>query len=163
MTLKSRVQQFIWTHALDTIVNHVPPWELDEVLVAGGLVIGPCQHMDTVGLNRVAEMLQASMGRNILLRMVSEGRLGRAASWGFYRYTHAGQTIVDPLIDDLILEELRFAGVSRREVDDSAILAGFKVGCADFETALVETGAPNQQVEQAMCDGLHCHSAGWWR
>ena len=54
-------------------------------------------------------------------RMVNEGRLGRKTAAGWYRYPGGGARVVDPLIEDLVREEARFADVTRRDFTEAQI------------------------------------------
>ncbi|MFK5997198.1 MAG: 3-hydroxyacyl-CoA dehydrogenase family protein [Rhodobacterales bacterium] len=47
-------------------------------------------------------------------RMVEEGRLGKKSGVGWYRYPGGGGAVIDPLLEDMIIEESYFAKVSRR-------------------------------------------------
>lgn len=54
-------------------------------------------------------------------RMCEEGRLGKKASVGWYRYPGGKHQVVDPLIEDLIREEAYFAGIERKEFSHAEI------------------------------------------
>ncbi len=91
-------------------------------MVAWGYGMGPCEAQDLVGLDRVADA-RNGRGSPVLPRMVAEGRLGKAAGWGYYRYPGGGGAVVDPLLDDLVAEEARFAHVTRRDMSDADLVA----------------------------------------
>lgn len=98
------------------------PWELDEAMEDFGYAMGPCAVQDLSGLdigyaNRRRQDATRDPARRyvpIADRMVEEGRIGRKVGVGWYRYPGGGGKVVDPLIEDLILEEARFAKVTRR-------------------------------------------------
>lgn len=113
-------------------MDHTNPWELDEALVAWGYSKGPCAAQDLIGLDIILAARLLSEPSPILSRMVSEGRIGKKVGWGYYRYPGGGGAVIDPLIEDLILEEVRFAGHSRAELEGIAVVDRLHLlmGCA---------------------------------
>lgn len=117
------VETELWLACDDLLLHHTNPWELDEALLTWGFMAGPCEAQDHVGVELVRERL--SIKSSVILdRMVSEGRLGKAVGVGYYRYPGGGGAVVDPLIEDLILEEARFAKIGRSDVTDQTIIDG---------------------------------------
>ncbi|WP_299693949.1 3-hydroxyacyl-CoA dehydrogenase family protein [uncultured Tateyamaria sp.] len=116
MTGIDPLQTSFWLACDALIWRHCAPWELDEALVGWGYGIGPCEAQDLAGLDRVLAARQGA-GSPVLQRMVAEGRLGKAAGWGYYRYPGGGGAVIDPLIDDLVREEAWFAKVERSELE----------------------------------------------
>ncbi|MEW9918355.1 3-hydroxyacyl-CoA dehydrogenase family protein [Marimonas sp. MJW-29] len=115
------LQDAFWLAGEELMFRHTNPWELDEALVAAGFTMGPCEAQDLLGLEKV---LARQSGRPIpiLPRMVAEGRLGKIGGVGFYRYPGGGGAVIDPLIEDLILEEAWFARISRSEISDNELV-----------------------------------------
>lgn len=103
-------------------MDHTNPWELDEALTGWGYGMGPCEAQDLVGLDVVLAEWGDDPPTPILPRMVAEGRLGKKGSWGFYRYPGGGGAVIDPLIEDLILEEAWFAKHRRTPLEGAALL-----------------------------------------
>ena len=87
--------------------------------MALGCDIGVYEAQDLIGLdviqtNRKSDAAQRGpLQPHALIsdRMVAEGRLGKKVGVGWYRYPGGGGAVIDPLIEDLIREEARFAGV----------------------------------------------------
>ena len=160
MTSLTTVRCDLWTAVSDILFYHGAPWELDDALSAEGIARPPCLAMDQVGLDLVAENVTTPTARNILSRMVSEGRLGQKVGWGFYRYTQTGGALADPLIDDLIREEAHFAAATRDELDETALVEKVKAVCREIEARGSEgsTGRCAILIEQLGCDG-----PDWWR
>lgn len=117
------VQDRFWRVCERLLMDHTNPWELDEALVAWGYGLGPCAAQDLVGLDVVLAARGGDVRTPILPRMVAEGRLGKKAGWGFYRYPGGGGAVIDPLIEDLILEEAWFAKHSRTALEGDALVA----------------------------------------
>jgi len=106
------------------LMDGAVPWEIDEAMVAFGYAMGPFEVGDLSGLDigyanrRRLDATRDPARRYVPIadRMVQEGRLGRKAGVGWYRYPGGGGKVVDPLIEDLIAEEAHFAKVTRREI-----------------------------------------------
>lgn len=122
MTSVAPMQDVFWRACEQMLFVHTNPWELDAALLTWGYGLGPCEAQDLIGLD---EVLRARFEpvTPVLPRMVSEGRLGKKTGWGFYRYPGGGGAVADPLIEDLILEEARFAGQERVDLEGLALVA----------------------------------------
>lgn len=118
----ARLCDVFWQACEHMLMWHTTPWELDEALTAWGYGLGPCLAQDLAGLDTVLAQRVGSDLMPILGRMVAEGRLGRKAGWGFYRYPGGGGAVIDPLIEDLIVEEARFANIARTELEGDALV-----------------------------------------
>ena len=111
------------------LLDATNPWELDAAMVEFGYAMGPYETQDLSGLdigyaNRRRQDATRDPNRRYVKigdRMVEEGRLGRKAGVGWYRYPGGGGKVIDPLVEDLVREEAHFAGVTRRDISDDAI------------------------------------------
>lgn len=135
--------------AADTLLLYgAIPHELDEALAAFGFDIGPYEAQDLTGLDvAYGERKEQEAGRNparryvhISDRMVHEGRLGRKVGVGWYRYPGGGGAVIDPLIEDLIAEEARFAKVPQRVFDASEIQHRILIALIHESASLLEDG-----------------------
>ena len=148
----------------EMLIRGALPWELDEAMTAFGFETGPLAAQDLAGLPR-AQAARARAGRPqqpIQPRMVAEGRLGKAAGVGWYRYPGGGGPVIDPLIEDLIREEAHFAGIPTRdwsacEMRERLLLAQIAEGAR-----LLGTGAARQAAD---LDLVSVHGLGFpaWR
>ena len=121
------LQDAFWQLAEDLMLHHTNPWELDEALEAFGYATGPCAAQDLLGLDHVLAR-QPQRACPILPRMVAEGRHGKKAGVGYYRYPGGGGAVIDPLIEDLIREEAWFGKVTRVELSDAELIAKLNTG-----------------------------------
>ena len=112
-----------YREAADTILlDGGLPCDIDEAMVAFGYPMGPYEAQDLSGLdiayaNRKRWACKRDPRRRYVAiadRMVEEGRLGKKAGVGWYRYPGGGGSVVDPLLEDLIRDEAHFAKVTRR-------------------------------------------------
>ncbi len=104
------------------------PTEIDEAMRDFGYAMGPYETQDMSGLDiswATRKRKAATRDPNrpyvqIADRMCESGRLGRKTGTGWYRYDMGGQ-MEDPMVEDLILEESRLAGVERRNIPAAEI------------------------------------------
>ena len=148
MTPIDPLQTAFWLACDALIWRHCAPWELDDALVAWGYGLGPCAAQDLVGLDAVLASRQGA-GSPVLRRMVAEGRQGKSAGWGFYRYPGGGGAVVDPLIEDLINEEAWFARMDRADLPVGARVDG-PAAITEAETTII---VPSSRVAVCQADG----------
>jgi 3-hydroxyacyl-CoA dehydrogenase len=133
---------------------------VDGAALAAGYVHAPLCRLDEVGLDvdiAAGERLAADWDSQRFLapalqqRLVAEGRRGRDAGRGFYRYLPDGRSIPDveialvaPLTDEAVLERLELAVVNEayRVVDD-----GLATPAAIDEVMRREAGFPRGPFE----------------
>jgi 3-hydroxyacyl-CoA dehydrogenase len=107
------------------------PAEVDAAMVEFGFAMGPFAVQDMAGLaiaaaNRALSPTFRPDGRRLDLveRLVAEGRLGRKAGRGWYRYPEgARQGEADPALDALLAAIRREKGVTPRSFSSDAITA----------------------------------------
>ena len=84
--------------------------ELDQLMVAWGFPVGPFTLLDEVGLDvadKASGVLQAAFGERMaaapaFATLVKDGRLGRKAGRGLYRYAGGKKGGVDPAVYELL-------------------------------------------------------------
>ncbi|MDX2482055.1 MAG: 3-hydroxyacyl-CoA dehydrogenase family protein [Pseudodonghicola sp.] len=121
-SIGARLMQRLYETADMMLLEGAIPHELDEAMVAFGWDIGLYEAQDLIGLAQAygARKAQAATRdprrRDIPIqdRMVEEGRLGKLAGVGWYRYPGGGGAVIDPLVEDLLREEAWFAGIAPR-------------------------------------------------
>lgn len=123
------------------------PWELDEALEDAGFTQGLLKAQDQVGLDAAFARRRAA-GTSLLVndRMVREGRLGRSVGVGWYRYPGGGGAVIDPLMEDMAVEEAHFAGIKPTVLTDAAAADALILGllnaaadlCADKRMTITE-------------------------
>ncbi|PKP84446.1 MAG: hypothetical protein CVT80_08140 [Alphaproteobacteria bacterium HGW-Alphaproteobacteria-2] len=118
------------------------PAEADAALVDWGYALGPFAADDLAGLDLVApaQPLPGAPGK-VLPRMLAEGRLGKKAAVGWYRYPGGGGAVADPLIEDLLAEEAHFARHPRRTFAAEEIVARVTAAQVAAATRLLAAGA----------------------
>ena len=156
--LGDALQDVFWLACDHLLMCHTNPWELDEGLCEWGYATGPCEVMDHLGLDIVLER-RAGAGSNILRRMVAEGRIGKIGGVGHYRYPGGGGAVIDPLIEDLILEEAYFAKQIRTAMDDGALVEHLNAALAQSIEDAVSNGADRGDMIALAIERLHFPAA----
>lgn len=141
------------------------PHELDEAMVAFGFDIGFYEAQDLIGLDvayaarRAARQLDPDLRFPPFAdRMVQEGRLGKQAGVGWYRYPGGGGAVIDPLVEDLIREEAWFANIPQRSFDQEEMQMQMALAFVQEGRALVQMGI---LPDAAAYDRLCCAAFGF--
>lgn len=155
--------------AEDLVFRGSTPWELDAAVEAFGFDLGPCATQDLRGLDLAYARHRAedALGTRhlptpVLDRMVTEGRLGRKGSVGWYRYPGGGGRVIDPLIEDLAREEAHFAGVTPRAISDETLRQQLLSALTIEAMRLRDTGIPDAQIDlvATQATGFPSHLGG---
>jgi len=160
-----------YREAADTLLmDGCTPWEIDEAMVDFGYAMGPYEAQDLSGLdiayaNRRRQDEKRDPARRyipIADRMVSEGRLGQKTGVGWYRYPGGGGKVVDPLVEDLVVEEAYFAKVERRSFSTEDIQNRILVAMINEAAAILGEGIASQASD---IDLVMVHGYGFprWR
>ena len=148
------VQDAFWQAGEHLLFHHTNPWELDEALCAWGYGMGPCEAQDLLGLEKVLAR-DPERAVPILPRMVAEGRMGKSGGVGYYRYPGGGGAVIDPLIEDLILEEAWFGKITRSELSDEALVTAMNDAVKPVCLALRDRGTSRNAVMQLLHRAVH--------
>ena len=149
----AQVQDAFWLAGETLLYHHTNPWELDEALTAWGYEMGPCEAQDLLGLEKVLERVP-DRPVPILPRMVAEGRMGKAGGVGYYRYPGGGGAVIDPLIEDLILEEAWFGKIARSELPDAGLVEALHAAIAPVCRQLLTDGLDRGSLETLLQSAL---------
>lgn len=125
------------------------PWELDEALEAAGFTEGVLKAQDHIGLE-VAFARRRAAGTTLLVadRMVQEGRLGRSIGVGWYRYPGGGGAVIDPLMEDMVVEEARFAGIAPVALPLDQAAESLILGVINAAASLLDEGLKPGALDQ---------------
>lgn len=163
-SIGTRLMRRLYEAADTLLMDGAIPHELDEAMVAFGWDIGVYEAQDLIGLavayaDRRAQAATRDPKRRYIPisdRMVEEGRLGKAAGVGWYRYPGGGGAVIDPLVEDLVREEAWFAGVvprsfTAREMQERLLLALIQEGA---EMLMDGTAARAADIDAVSVAGL---------
>jgi len=108
------------------------PLDIDDAAMKVGFPVGPITLMDEVGIDvgaKVTETMEAHYGdrmefpeSSMTSKFIEEGRIGKKANKGFYRYDNGKSVIVDgrKVIDEAIFLHMP-GGVERKAADPVAM------------------------------------------
>ena len=146
----SRLQNRMVAMVEALLMAGAAPWDIDEALEATGWSRGPLDLQDVQGLDGTLARWRAGGGHRhtILARMVQEGRLGRAVGVGWYRYPGGGGAVIDPLLEDMIEEEARFAGHRRGDMTAPCIVHAVTLGMMAEIVEIAEAGVAERMLDQ---------------
>jgi 3-hydroxyacyl-CoA dehydrogenase len=126
----NRMLKFYRGQAFDLLEEGASPQQIDQALEKWGMAMGPFRMGDLAGLDvgwSVRKRLYAEkpgMKRSLIAdRLCEMGRFGQKTGRGWYRY-EAGKrdALPDPVVDQIIAEGRKQAGVAPREVSDKEIV-----------------------------------------
>lgn len=143
------VQAYLGRVVEELMLSGAAPVQIDEAAGVAGLRPGPLLMQDARGVDRMLaarsayETLAALVPRLPLVpRAVAEGRLGRSAGVGWYRYPGGGGPVEDPLVEDMAAEEARFAGITQTFPSDDEVSALILKALQQAHDVLGRAGMP---------------------
>ncbi|MEM8753078.1 MAG: 3-hydroxyacyl-CoA dehydrogenase family protein [Pseudomonadota bacterium] len=150
-TIRARLLAAQTAAAEAILLRGASPAEVDEAAIVAGWPIGPCAAEDLIGLHHAYEARRAAAAPTFPVadRMVREGRVGKIGGVGWYRYPGGGGAVEDPLIEDLIAEEARFAGIEARPAAPAEIARRLALALWCEAAALVAEGAGGGEIDAA--------------
>ncbi|HET7501537.1 MAG TPA: 3-hydroxyacyl-CoA dehydrogenase NAD-binding domain-containing protein [Kofleriaceae bacterium] len=145
--------------------------QIDGVLTAFGMPVGPYGMQDIAGLDVGARIRQylASIGKTraegpqseVPDKLFALGRYGQKTGAGWYRYEPGSRNRVpDPLIDELATEAAARRGVKRRTITDDEILARVMTALANEGARVLEDGFA---LRSGDIDVIYCYGFGFPR
>jgi 3-hydroxyacyl-CoA dehydrogenase len=145
--------------------------QIDRVVTAFGLPVGPFGMQDIAGIDVSARIRQhlALMGKTraegpqseVMGRLYEMGRYGQKTSAGWYRYEPGSrERIPDPLIDEIAATEAAKRGITRRAVSDDEILARITTALANEGARVLEDGFASRAGD---IDVIYCYGFGFPR
>lgn len=163
-SIGTRLTRCLYETADRLLLHGAIPHELDEAMVAMGCDMGVYEAQDLIGLDvayadRKRYAARHDPARPYVLisdRMTEEGRLGKKVGVGWYRYPGGGGAVIDPLIEDLIREEARFAGITPQIFTESDLQTRIVGALTDEGTTMVADGtaADTKDIARVLRHGL---------
>jgi 3-hydroxyacyl-CoA dehydrogenase len=103
------------------ILEGAMPWDVDRVITAFGMPMGPFQMADLAGLD-IGWSAETSRGETLRDLLCEQNRRGQKTRAGFYDYDEQRTPTPSGLVRDLVLRQSEKAGVARRTIGDPEIL-----------------------------------------
>ena len=143
------------------------PQQVDEVMEAFGMAMGPFAVGDLAGLDvgyRIRQRQAATRDVNERYSAVPDkvynlGRLGQKTGAGFYRYEEGSRTpIPDPEIEDLIVQHSADVGIERREISGEEILKRLMYQLVNEGAKILDEGIAQRAGD---IDVIYVHGYGF--
>ncbi|MCX8132833.1 MAG: 3-hydroxyacyl-CoA dehydrogenase NAD-binding domain-containing protein [Roseococcus sp.] len=139
------------------------PQDIDRVMEAYGMAMGPCATGDLAGLDIGAAVRRArGTAAPIADALVAAGRYGQKTGKGWYLYDEKRQRHPDPEVERLILEMSEKMQVRRRKIEDAEILERLLLPMVNEGARILEEGIAARAVD---IDVIFVNGFGWpaWR
>jgi 3-hydroxyacyl-CoA dehydrogenase len=145
--------------------------QIDNVLTAFGMPVGPFGMQDIAGIDVGARIRQylASVGKTrtdgpqseVPDKLFALGRYGQKTGAGWYRYEAGSRNrIPDPLVEELAAEAAAKRGVTRRKIADDEIIARTMTALANEGARVLEEG---YALRAGDIDVIYCYGFGYPR
>ncbi len=139
------------------------PQDIDRVMEAYGMAMGPLATGDLAGLDIGAAVRKArGTVAPIADAIVAKGRFGQKTGAGYYRYDENRKRQPDPEVERIILEVSERMGVQRRKIEDAEILERLLLPMVNEGARILEEGVAARPVD---IDVVFVNGFGWpaWR
>ncbi|SOY61055.1 3-hydroxyacyl-CoA dehydrogenase NAD-binding domain-containing protein [Cupriavidus taiwanensis] len=160
-----------WREAGFLLEEGASPQQVDRALTDFGMAMGPMAMADLAGMDinwatrkRLAPTRPAHLRYSTVADRICElGRFGQKTSAGYYRYEPGSRTpIPDPVIDALIADCARVAGIARREISGQEIVERAMLALINEGARILEEGIARRASD---IDVVYVHGYGFpaWR
>jgi 3-hydroxyacyl-CoA dehydrogenase len=139
------------------------PQDVDRVMEAYGMAMGPCATGDLAGLDIGAAVRKArGTVAPIADALAAQGRYGQKTGKGWYLYDEKRARHPDPEVEALILDMAEKAQVRRRHIEDAEILERMLLPMVNEGARILEEGVASRAID---IDVIFTSGFGWpaWR
>jgi 3-hydroxyacyl-CoA dehydrogenase len=145
------------------LVEGCLPQDIDRVMEAYGMAMGPLATGDLAGLDIGAAVRKArGTVAPVADAIVAAGRLGQKTAAGYYKYDENRKRIPDPEVERIILDVAAEQGVTRRRISDKEILERVLLPMVNEGARILEEGIAQRALD---IDVVFVNGFGWpaWR
>jgi len=142
------------------IMEGALPQDVDRVLFDFGLPMGPFAMADLAG-NDVGWRIRQGKGDKspIADKICEMGRFGQKTGSGYYLYKDGSRTPTpDPVVEEIIMEASKEAGIERREISDEEILQRCVYPMINEGAKILEEGIATRASD---IDVIWVYGYGW--
>lgn len=138
-----------WREAGFLLEEGASPQQIDSALTRFGMAMGPLAMADLAGMDinwatrkRLAPTRPAHLRYSkVADRICERGRFGQKTGAGYYRYEAGSRVpLPDPVVDEIILECAREAGIERREISDEEIVERCMLALVNEGAQIIDEG-----------------------
>ena len=145
------------------LIEGCMPQDIDRVMEAYGMAMGPLATGDLAGLD-IGAAVRKSRGTvaPVADAIVAAGRLGQKTGAGYYRYDENRKRMADPEVERIILAVSASQGVTRRQIGDEEILERVLLPMVNEGARILEEGIAQRAID---IDVIFVNGFGWpaWR
>lgn len=160
-----------WREAGFLLEEGASPQDVDGALTRFGMAMGPLAMADLAGMDinwatrkRLAPTRPAHLRYSkVADRICEQGRFGQKTGAGYYRYETGSRTpIPDPVVDALIVQCAKEAGIERRQISDDEIVDRCMLALVNEGARILEEGIAQRASD---IDVVYVHGYGFpaWR
>ncbi|GAB2454969.1 3-hydroxyacyl-CoA dehydrogenase NAD-binding domain-containing protein [Comamonas humi] len=172
-----------WREAGFLLEEGATPAQIDAAMTGFGFAMGPLAMADLAGMDinwatrkRLAPMRPQHLRYSqVADRICEQGRFGQKTGAGYYRYEAGSRTpIPDPVVDGIIADCAREAGITRRAISDEEIAERCVLALVNEGARIVDEGIAQRasDVDVVYVNGygfpawrggpmFHARSLGW--
>jgi 3-hydroxyacyl-CoA dehydrogenase len=156
-----------WREAGFLLEEGASPQQIDGALTRFGMAMGPLAMADLAGMDinwatrkRLAPTRPAHLRYSKVADRICElGRFGQKTQAGYYRYEPGSrQPLPDPVVDGIIEECAREAGIVRRPVSDEEIVERCMLALINEGARIIEEGIAQRASD---VDVVYVHGYGF--
>ncbi|MBL8384611.1 MAG: enoyl-CoA hydratase/isomerase family protein [Burkholderiales bacterium] len=139
------------------------PQDVDRVMEAYGMAMGPLATGDLAGLDIGAAVRKArGTVAPVADAIVAAGRLGQKTGAGYYKYDEKRRRMPDPEVERMILAVAAKEGITRRQIGDEEILERVLLPMVNEGARILEEGIAQRAID---IDVIFVNGFGWpaWR
>jgi 3-hydroxyacyl-CoA dehydrogenase len=142
------------------ILEGAPPHQVDKVLVDFGFPMGPFAMSDMAGLD-VGWRIRKGRGVKspVADRICELGRFGQKTGAGYFKYESGDRTPKpDPVVEQIIADVAREAGIERRQISDQEILERLLYPMVNEGAKILDEGIA---IRASDIDVIWVYGYGW--
>lgn len=156
-----------WREAGFLLEEGASPQQIDGALTRFGMAMGPLAMADLAGMDinwatrkRLAPTRPAHLRYSKVADRICElGRFGQKTQAGYYRYEPGSrQPLPDPVVDRIIEDCAREAGIARRPVSDEEIVERCMLALVNEGALIIEEGIAQRASD---VDVVYVHGYGF--
>lgn len=160
-----------WREANFLLEEGATPQQIDGALTRFGMAMGPLTMADLAGMDinwATRKRLAPTRPKHLRYskvadRICEQGRYGQKTQAGYYRYETGSRTpIADPVVDDIIVQCAREAGITRRQITDDEIVERCILALVNEGARIIDEGIAQRASD---IDVVYVHGYGFpaWR
>jgi len=135
------------------------PQDVDRVMEAYGMAMGPCATGDLAGLD-IGAAVRRARGTTAAIAdaLVAQGRFGQKTGRGWYLYDDKRTRLPDPEVEALIVGMSEAHQLRRRLIEDAEILERMLLPMVNEGARILEEGIAARASD---IDVVFCNGFGW--